>query len=69
MNKALWLCVCCLSACSLGDTAVTAAAAGKSKAAEIEQTKALEQQIANDVQQAQQLQEQRLRDLESTESK
>ncbi|MBU1237778.1 MAG: hypothetical protein KJ634_07570 [Gammaproteobacteria bacterium] len=54
----------CIGGCGLGDTAVTAAVAGKSKAQEVEQAQAAQQKVISEVQQAQQQADQRLRDAE-----
>jgi len=53
-----------LTACGVADTATTAAVGAKTKAQEIEQAKATEQKVVNDLQQAQQQADQRLRDAD-----
>lgn len=54
----------CIGGCGLGDTAVTAAVAGKGKAQQAEQAQAAQQKVISDIQQAQQGADQRLRDAE-----
>lgn len=54
-----------LAGCGVADTATTAAVAGKSKAQEVEQAKEVEQKVVNDLQQAQQQADQRLREAEA----
>lgn len=54
-----------LCACGLGDTAVTAAAGGKSKAQEIEQAQAMKQQVVEEIDKANQQARERLNEAES----
>jgi hypothetical protein len=53
-----------LTACGVADTATSAAVGAKTKAREVEQAKATEQKAINDVQQAQQQADQRLREAD-----
>jgi hypothetical protein len=54
-----------LAGCGVADTATTAAVGGKSKAQEVEQAKEIEQKMVNDLHQAQQQADQRLREAEA----
>jgi hypothetical protein len=57
--------VAALTACGLGETAATAAVAGKNKANEVEQAQALEQRIASEIEKANQQRRERLDASES----
>jgi hypothetical protein len=54
-----------LAACGLGETAATAAVAGKNKANEVEQAQGLEQRIAGEIEKANQQRRERLDASES----
>jgi hypothetical protein len=59
------LCAATLSACGLGDTPTSAAAAAKTKAREIERAKEVQQQVVDDLQRANEQAAQRLKEAES----
>jgi hypothetical protein len=54
-----------LAGCGLADTTTAAAIAAKSKAAEVEHAKELQQKILDDIEKAQQQADQRLREADS----
>jgi hypothetical protein len=58
-------CLVMLSACGLGETATTAAVGGKSKAAELEQAREVQQKIVSDMDKAQQQARERMEAAES----
>lgn len=62
---ALLTAVITLSACGLGETAVTAAAGGKSKAQEVEQAQVMKQQVVEEIDKANQQARERLNEAES----
>jgi len=53
-----------VTACGVADTATTAAVGAKTNAQEVEQAKAVEQKVVNDIQQAQQQADQRLKEAD-----
>lgn len=54
-----------LGGCGLTDTATSTAVGAKAKAKEVEQAKEIEQKVLNDLHQAQQQADQRLREADS----
>jgi molybdenum cofactor biosynthesis enzyme MoaA len=61
----LLLCAATLSACGLGDTATSAAAAAKTKAREIEQAREVQRQVVDDLQKANEQAAQRMKEAEA----
>jgi hypothetical protein len=58
-----------LAGCGVSETATSAAVAAKTKAQEVEQAKQTEQKVVADIQKAQDLEAQRLREAEAAQSK